>query len=109
MSDIQRGRLKLHLSLSDLPLDFLQLFPDGPQEVLEVFLLGVELFELALDAAVFVFVVGQVPLAALLQIYSSSWMRSSSVESVRRISAFLASNAFSKASLACLKAYVSRL
>lgn len=97
------------VSLADLALDLLEFFADAAEEDLEILLLGVELFELSLDAGIFALVVGEVALAEWGGSYSSSWMRSSSVVRVLRMSAFLASKAFSKASLAWRRVSVSRL
>lgn len=58
-------------SLADLPLDLLELSPDVLKEVLEILFLGVELFKLALYSAVLCFMVGEMPLATLLDRYSS--------------------------------------
>jgi hypothetical protein len=41
----------------------LEFFPDALEEVLEIFLFGVELLELSSNPAVFTFVVGEMTLA----------------------------------------------
>ena len=58
------------MSFSDLPLDFLELLAYVFEEVLEILFLGVELFELALDAGVLALVVGEVSFAVWGQGYS---------------------------------------
>lgn len=71
--------------------------------------LSIELLELSLDPGIFAFVMIEMSFSALIHDYNSSWILSNSVVSVRLISAFLASKAFSKASLICLKDSVSFL
>ena len=59
------------LSLADLSLDFLELFPDVLEEVLKILFFAIKLLQLTLDPAVLALVMSQMPFPTSQWSYSS--------------------------------------